>query len=232
MEKSNAMFSHPLTKVFMDNIEQLNTDDFNAIKNNKRQLSDLEYYKRLDISGASSRKDLNTQADTQLDGVNSFPLSRIPVGGSIAVGSIFIGHGFYTAASSPTTPFYNNLIPFFDTNSNAAAGTACTIIKQRDVTSSTLRIPEELLCAEFILKIDGNEVFKKNVRKMMFDSRYHTAQNVNDGFHMKKPIFIKENSLVEAQLLFPASVTVPGGSSSVYHYFEYTLIGIGFKVKA
>lgn len=227
-----TMFGHPLARVFMDNIEKLNQDDFNAIKAGKRQLSDLEYYKKNDVSGASSRKDLNAQADTQLDGVNSFPLSRIPKGGSIAVGSIFIGHAFHTAASAPAGLFYNNVIPFFATNSNAAAGTASTIITQRDVSSSTLRMPEELLSAEFILKVDGNEIFKKSVRKMMFDSRFQHIVNVNEGYQLKKPIFIKEDALVEAQLLFPASTTVPGGSASVYHYFEYSLIGVGFKVKA
>jgi hypothetical protein len=239
----NAKFRNQLVAAFMDVIQhpelkQLPDAEYGEFDNSHRRVVDLEYYRRIEITGAAGRTDVLKQDDLHSDGLNLFAIgATIPVGGSIMVGSIFIGHAFNASAETSAviaSAEYNNLIPYYQSNTNAAAGTACSITQLRDDATSISRVPKELLAADLIITANGVEFFRKNVRKMFFDSRVNGLQDTGKGYKLEVPYLLASGTQVGIQLLFPSGVTVPGtaGSGNVYHFLEVNLIGVGSKVKA
>jgi hypothetical protein len=234
--KDKAVFENKLARVFLQQgAKELTPETIQAIRDQRLQLVGVEYFKRIIISGASSIKTLLLPSDTMTDGVSSFDGNKIPKSEDFILGSIFVAHGFSTATTAAASIFYSNLIPFYQSNANLVAGSGANAITTlRDASTSNSRVPEELLSAEFRIKINGVQILRKRVRSMFYDSRVaaNGSMDIHQGFVLPVPKFVKQESLIEAELVFPGGVTIPQTTGSVEHYFEFALLGVGTKVKA
>ena len=236
-------FGNRLAQIFMENLSGKNgqpafwpQEVIDNINQGAMSLAGVELYKRVYLGAAANIKPLILGNDTLQDGLCSFDGQKIPKGSNMVIGHIWLGHGFSAAgtAAAPTAAsglFFQNIIRWYSSYTNAAAATPTTTTFLRDSATSANRVPEELLSAELQVNANGVEIFRKRVRAMFNDSMLAVPE-LSKGYPLEVPKLLKQETTITANLIFPTGVTIPQTDSSVNHYVEFGLIGIGTKVKA